>query len=95
MSIDRRTFTKVAGAGAAAITLAWQQACAQVADTGDVSPETVRTLLDAQGPRGIYEDPDEFERLRRAVANSARISNQLRGFPLSDDEQPLTIFRRG
>jgi hypothetical protein len=95
MSIDRKTFTKVAGAGAAALTLAWQQACAQVADSGDVSAEMVRALLDTQGAPGIYEDPDQFERLRRAVANSARISNELRAFPLNEDEQPLTIFRRG
>jgi hypothetical protein len=95
MTIDRRHFTKVAGAGAAAMAVAWQQACVQVSETGDVSAETARVLLDAQGPRGIYEDPDEFERLRRAVANSARISNELRAFPLSADEQPLTIFRRG
>jgi hypothetical protein len=95
MTIDRRRFTKVAGAGAAALGIAWQQACAQVAETGDVSAETVRTLLDAQGGRGIYAEQEEFERLRRAVANSIRISEQLRAFPLDADEQPLTIFRRG
>lgn len=95
MTIDRRQFTKVAGAGAAAMAIAWQQACAQASDTGEVSAETVRTLLDAQGPRGIYDDPEEFERLRRAVSNSARIANELRAFPLDPDEQPLTVFRRG
>ena len=95
MTINRRQFTKVAGAGAAAMTIAWQQACAQVSETGQISDETVRTLLDAQGSRGIYENPDEFERLRRAVENSVRISNELRAFPLSSDEQPLTVFRRG
>jgi hypothetical protein len=95
MTIDRRQFTKVAGVGAAAVAVAWQQACAQVAETGEVSAETVRTLLDSQGPRGIYDQPEEFERLRRAVSNSIRISEDLRSFPLSSDEQPLTIFRRG
>ncbi len=95
MTYTRRQFTKVAGASAAGLTMAWQQACAQVAETGEVSAETVRTLLDAQGPRGIYEREEEFERLRRAVANSIQISNELRSFPLNDDEQPLTIFRRG
>ena len=95
MKVTRRQFTKVAGVGAAGLAMAWQQACAQVAETGEVSAETVRTLLDAQGPRGIYEQAEEFERLRRAVANRVRISNQLRSFPVHDDEQPLTIFRRG
>ena len=95
MKVTRRQFTKVAGVGAAGLAMAWQQACAQVAETGEVSAETVRTLLDAQGPRGIYEQAEAFERLRRAVANRVRISNQLRSFPVNDDEQPLTIFRRG
>ncbi len=95
MTIDRRQFTKVAGVGAAAVAMAWQQACAQVAETGEVSAETVRTLLDAQGSRGIYDREEEFERLRRAVEGRTRISTQLRAFPLDGDEQPLTIFRRG
>ena len=95
MTVTRRQFTKAAGIGAAGLAMVWQQACAQVAETGEVSTETLRTLLDAQGPRGIYEREEEFERLRRAVANSIQISNELRSFPLSDDEQPLTIFRRG
>ena len=77
------------------MAVAWQQACAEVSDTRGVTADTVRTLLDAQGSRGIYDDPEEFERLRRAIANSARIANQLRAFPLNEDEQPLTIFRRG
>ena len=95
MNLDRRGFTKFVGAGAAAMAVAWQQACTQVADSGEVSAETVRTLLDAQGPRGIYEQREEFERLRRAITNTIRIQDELRSFPLDDDEQPLTIFRRG
>ena len=95
MTVTRRQFTKVAGIGAAGLAMVWQPACAQVAETGEGSTETLRTLLDAQGPRGSYEREEEFERLRRAVANSIQISNELRSFPLSDDEQPLAIFRRG
>ena len=95
MTLDRRRFTKFAGAGAAAMAVAWQHACTQVEDSGEVSAETVRTLLDAQGPRGIYEQPEEFERLRRAITNTIRVQDELRSFPLDDDEQPLTIFRRG
>lgn len=95
MKLDRRQFTKIAGVGAAAVAVAWQQACVQVSETGEVSAETVGVLLDAQGPRGIYEDPDQFEKLRRAVANTIRTQETLRSFPLDGDEQPLTIFRRG
>lgn len=95
MKIDRRTFTKMAGAGAAAMAVAWQQACTQVAETGEVSTETLEALLDAQGSRGIYAEEAHFERLRRAVAGMIRTQDQLRSFALSDDEQPLTVFRRG
>ena len=83
------------GAGAAAMAVAWQQACVQVANSGEVSTETVRMLLNVQGQGGFYEEPEELERLRRAVTSSVRISNQLRSYPLDSDEQPLTIFRRG
>lgn len=95
MPIDRRQFTKIAAGGTAALALAWQQACTQVAEQGEVSFETVRTLLDAQGSRGIYERPDELERLRAAVTNMIRVQEELRSFPLDQDEQPLTVFRRG
>lgn len=95
MTIDRRKFTKIAGAGAATVVVAWQQACAQVAETGEVSEETVRVLLSAQGNPAMYDDPDELERLRGAIASSVRTSQQLRSFELSEDEQPVTIFRRG
>ena len=95
MTIDRRHFTKLAGAGAATLAVAWQQACVQVSETGEVSADTVRMLLEAQGAPAMYADDEEFERLRRAVANSVRISEQLRSFDLDDDEQPLTVFRRG
>ena len=89
----RREFTALA-AGSAAAAL-WQQACAEVEDSGEVSAETVGTLLDHQGPRGIYEDPAELERLRRAVQNMIRVQGTLREFPLDPDEPPLTVFRRG
>ena len=95
MTIDRRDFTKLAGASAAALAVAWQQACVQVSETGEVSDDTVRMLLEAQGSPAMYAEPDELERLRRAIANSIRISDELRAFDLDDDDQPLTVFRRG
>ena len=70
MKVTRRQFTKGASVGAAGLAMAWQQACTQVAEIGEVSTETLHTLLDAQGPRGIYERQEEFERLRSAVAVS-------------------------
>ena len=90
----RREFTALAAGGAAAAAL-WQQACAEVESTGEVSAATAQTLLDHQGPRGIYEDAAELERLRRAIANMVRVQRTLREFPLDPDEPPVTIFRRG
>lgn len=93
MRMDRRQFAAATGAGAMA--LLWQQACVDVADTGEVSAATARTLLDHQGPRGIYEDAAELERLRAALTNMINVQRQLREFPLDPDEPPLTVFRRG
>lgn len=89
----RRDFTALA-AGTAAAAL-WQQACREVEETGEVSTATVQTLLDHQGPRGIYEAPEELERLRRAILNMIGVQRTLREFPLDPDEPPLTVFRRG
>ena len=89
----RHEFAAIA-AGSAAAAL-WQQACAEVEDTGELSAETVGPLLDHQGPRGIYEDLAELERLRRAVENMIGVQRTLREFPLDPDEPPLTIFHRG
>ncbi len=89
----RRDFAALAASGAAAAL--WQQACREVEDTGSLSAATVGTLLDHQGPRGIYEDPAELERLRRAVENMVGVQRTLRDFPLDPDEPPATIFPRG
>ncbi len=95
MTISRRQFTWIAAAGTGVVAAAWQTACTEVSETGEVTAATVRTLLDAQGPRGIYENTDELERLRTAVGNMIRVQEELRNFPLSEDEQPLTVFWRG
>jgi len=92
MTMDRRQF---AATGAGAMALLWRQACTEVADTGEVSAVTARTLLDHQGPRGIYEDAEELDRLRAAIANMIDVQRQLREFPLDPDEPPLTVFWRG
>ncbi len=93
MTMNRRTFTAVAGASAMA--LAWQQACTEVAETGEVSSATANALLDHQGPRGIYEDAAELERLKAAIAGMVDVQRTLRDFPLDPDEPPLLVFRRG
>ncbi|GIS79798.1 MAG: hypothetical protein CM1200mP14_13640 [Gammaproteobacteria bacterium] len=52
MKVTRRQFTKVAGVGAAGLAMAWQQACAQVAETGEVSTETYMLCLMLRGRAG-------------------------------------------
>ncbi len=74
---------------------AWQQACREADESGEVTAATAQTLLDHQGARGIYEDPAELDRLRRALANMIGVQRTLRDFPLDPDEPPLTIFHRG
>ena len=68
MKLNRRQFTKTAGTGSIALAIAWQQACSEVAESGEVTTETVEFLLDSQRSRGIYQESQEFERLRRAVS---------------------------
>ena len=74
----------------------WQHACREVEENGEVSrrPPSGPSST-TRDPRGIYEDPAELERLRRAVGSMARVQRTLREFPLDPDEPPLTIFHRG
>ncbi len=95
MKLNRRQFTKTAGTGSIALAIAWQQACSEVSESGEVSTETVEVLLDSQGARGIYQEQQEFERLRRAVSGMIRTQQNLRDFTIDDDEQPSTVFWRG
>ena len=90
--MERRRFTALAAGSA--LTLVWQQACREVAESGAVSAETARTLLDHQGPRGIYRDPAELDRLRAAIGGLVEVQRALREFPLDPDEPPLLVFRR-
>ena len=72
----------------------WNQALAQVKETGAVSDELIYALLDAQGERGIYENPDRFEELRTALSNKIKEHILIREFPVPDDIEPITGFHR-
>jgi hypothetical protein len=93
MKPSRRELAALIGA-AATLPLAWAQAEAQVQSTGEVTADTVRLLLDLQGSRGIYENPERFEELRSAVARAVRSHQTLRSFVVPDDVPPLIVFRR-
>ena len=93
MKVSRRELAKIAGA-TGAIAVSWETAMAEQEQTGEVSAETVRTLLDAQGARGIYEDPEQFELLREAVASLIRVQRVLREYPIPDNQEPAITLRR-
>lgn len=92
METTRRSFALLLGAMASAPL--WDCAVAEAQTQGTVSAETVRALLDAQGGRGIFDDPARFEELRSAVTRSAAHVAALRAFPVPDDVPPAVMFSR-
>jgi hypothetical protein len=89
MDKSRRQFVL----SAAGLSL-WQRAESEVEQTGQVSSELTLALLDAQGARGIFEDPQHFEALRAALARKIRDHKIIRSFPIPDDIEPSLWFRR-
>jgi hypothetical protein len=101
MKTSRRQFAGMVGAVIAAPAAAvatelsiWERAEAELQETGEISPEVVRTLLDMQGPRGIYDDPKEFESLRSALARAIPEHKSIRQLSVSMDIEPLLNFKR-
>jgi hypothetical protein len=94
MSTTRREFWTSVGAAAVA-PMVWPRLQAEVQQTGEVSAETTRTLLDLHGARGIYDHPERFEELRAAVARMIRSHARLRAFALDGDVQPAGPFEAG
>ena len=72
----------------------WNKATAEVNEAGAVSDELIYALLDAQGERGIYENPERFEELRTALTNKIKEHILIREFPVPDDIEPMTGFHR-
>ena len=101
MKTSRRKFTQILGASIAApiapttaIAGLWERAEIELQETGEVSADVVRILLDLQGPRGIYDDPKEFESLRAAVARAIPEHQAIRKFEVPMDTEPLLSFKR-
>lgn len=92
MKHSRRSFAALVGAMASAPL--WDTAVVEAQSPGGVSAETVRALLDVQGGRSIFDDPQRFEELRAAVGRAARNVAALRAFPVSDDVLPAVMFSR-
>ena len=93
MSQTRREFWLTVGA-TITVPILWQQAEAEVQEIGEVSADTVKTLLQFPGEPGIYDNPERLEELRSAVTRIIRSHQRLRSFPIPDDVQPAVIFKR-
>jgi hypothetical protein len=74
--------------------IAREHAMVEVKETGAVSDELMIALLDAQGERGIYENPERLEELRTALTNKIKEHILIREFPVPDDIEPITGFHR-
>lgn len=100
MKTARRKFAQLLGASAFAPAAglsgssAWQRAEQEVERTGEVSREMTLALLDAQGVRGIFEQPEAFEELRAALARKIAAHKFIRSYEVPPDVEPLLSFRR-
>lgn len=87
MSLSRREFAAVLGTGALGLS-------SQESELERPSAERVRAMLDAQGGRGIFSEPEWLELLREALELNARTRAALRAYPVSDDAEPTIAFAR-
>ena len=93
MKQNRREFATLLGA-AVTFPILWEKAEAEFEQTGEVSTDTTLALLDAQGERGIYSDPNHLEELRAALGRKFRDHKIIRAFKVPEDVQPLISFKR-
>jgi len=70
----------------------WERAELEVEQTQEVSAETARAILDLQGVRGIFDQPEHFEALRAALGRKIRDHRILRAFELPQDIEPILNF---
>lgn len=84
MSLSRREFATALGATAVGVT----------AQRELPTRETVRALLEAQGPLGVFEDADWLELLREALPYNDQIRATLQAYELSSDAEPVIAFAR-
>lgn len=103
MTTSRREFTKLVGVSAVAATATtspvaalslWERAEQEVEQSGEVSPELVRMMLDLHGPRGIFDQPGPFEELRASIARKVKDRAVIRRFAIPSDLEPILSFRR-
>ena len=101
MTTSRRDFTKLLGASLAIPAAApvaglsmWERAELEVQQVGEVSAEVARIILDNQGLRGVYDDPEEFEELRASLARKIRDHKVVREFAaqVPDEIEPVLTF---
>ena len=93
MKTTRREFAAMLGAAAVSPTGLWGRAVEEFEQTGQVSADTALALLDAQGERGIYEDPKNLDELRAALGRKIRDHKIIRAVPIPEDIQPMLHFK--
>lgn len=84
MKQSRRKFAAMLGAAVAVPSL-WASAEAEFEQTGEVSADTALALLDAQGERGIFAEPENLKELRAALGRKLKDHKIVRGFKVPDD----------
>lgn len=92
MKHTRREFAAILGA--AAIPSLWERAEGEFEQTGEVSADTALALLDAQGERGIFAEPENLKELRAALGRKFKDHKIIRSFKVPDDVEPILGFRR-
>ena len=93
MKQTRREFGAILGAAVAFPSL-WKRAEEEYEQTGEVSADMTLALLDAQGERGIFSEPKHLDELRAGLGRKIRDHKIIRAFPVPEDVQPLTYFKR-
>jgi hypothetical protein len=101
MKTSRRKFSKIIGASIVAPAVVpvaglslWERAETKFQQTGEISAEVVRMLLDLQGPHGIYDDPKHFEDLRAALARTMPDHRVIQSLDFPPDIEPILSLKR-
>lgn len=93
MKISRRDLGRMT-ALSGVMSSGWACAELEQEQKGELSIETVNTLLDAQGERGLYKDPEQFELLRKALSSFLRVQKIVREYKIPEGQEPAVTLRR-
>ncbi len=84
MTLSRREFTALVGAGAIGLPAQGER----------LTTERVGEMLDALGGRGVFANPEWLEMLREAIERTEGMTATIRGYAHSSDAEPSILFAR-